>query len=529
MLVSLSHLTSELSDKIQEIAACSFGVQFLRVPESAPRPQAEKPKTCGASTASESRVEFQIEAGEIHSRVTFRVTSIDESRFTLSATVPNSSEGWLQRLAVTTQALIEREIELCQRDASIDDYASQISRDFEELVWTRELASHIQNTDLRTPVSALVKKIFPTLLDTIQAEQIIHLQHLQPTPLTAPVDPVPETQCLLIGEQILSYEQAEELIAKFGERARQQPVVVNNCAGMQISGLNQFILVPIHTQCDEFGWILAVNRSRHFDGSSLDSWGGCFDFHQFEFGSFEAGLMKSAASFLASHTKNVVLYQEQENLLFGIVRTLINTIDAKDHYTSGHSDRVATYSRRIAQALKFSARESEEIYLAGLLHDIGKVGIPDHVLQKQSALTPEEFELLKQHPVIGYNLLRHLHQIDYVLPGVRHHHEAIDGSGYPDGLVGENIPIQARIIAVADAYDAMTSDRPYRSGMPHEQACEILSRNVGPQWDPNILAVFLKLNTFPVKLTSTEVEETVSRFSEISQRITVPLVSSHST
>jgi HD-GYP domain-containing protein (c-di-GMP phosphodiesterase class II) len=176
----------------------------------------------------------------------------------------------------------------------------------------------------------------------------------------------------------------------------------------------------------------------------------------------------------------------------GIVRAIINAIDAKDQYTCGHSDRVAAYAKCIAERLGEDPEECERIYMAGLLHDVGKIGVPDSILGKPGKLTDEEYAVVKKHPEIGYSILKHLKQLDYVLPGVLHHHEAIDGSGYPAGLIGDSIPFAGRLLAVADAYDAMTSDRPYRRGMPTERAESILQSEAGTTWDARIVAALME-------------------------------------
>ncbi|HUG93266.1 MAG TPA: HD-GYP domain-containing protein [Planctomycetaceae bacterium] len=182
--------------------------------------------------------------------------------------------------------------------------------------------------------------------------------------------------------------------------------------------------------------------------------------------------------------------REHDELILGFVRTLVNTIDAKDHYTRGHSERVARIARRLGQELGLPEVDLRDLEQAGLLHDIGKIGINDRVLQKDGALTPDEFRHVQQHPMIGYTILEGLKSLRPVLPGVRNHHESYNGRGYPDGLAGDDIPLMARILAVADAFDAMKSDRPYRVGMPLEQVEEILRRGAGRQWDPQVIEAY---------------------------------------
>ena len=173
-----------------------------------------------------------------------------------------------------------------------------------------------------------------------------------------------------------------------------------------------------------------------------------------------------------------------------MVQALTSAIDAKDPYTCGHSDRVARISVCLGKHLGCDVDELNRLYMGGLLHDIGKIGIDDTVLRKPGRLTPEEFEHIKLHPELGYNILRDVKQLGDVLPIVLHHHESWDGSGYPHNLAGEEIPLLARICAVADAFDAMSSDRPYRKGMPYSQVDDIFRAGKGKQWDAEVIDAF---------------------------------------
>jgi HD-GYP domain-containing protein (c-di-GMP phosphodiesterase class II) len=256
------------------------------------------------------------------------------------------------------------------------------------------------------------------------------------------------------------------------------------------SGIRQFLMVPIAAGTRSFGWFVAVNRAtdgRKWAPSPLLQLG-----HD-EFGTWEASLLSTAASLLASHASNLELIREKEQLLVNTVRSLVTALDAKDAYTRGHSERVAMFSKRIAETLGYDAAAAERLYLSGLLHDVGKIGVSDAVLRKPDKLTPEEFAEIKKHPDEGWFILRDLEQMRYVLPGVLHHHEQVNGSGYPDGLAGKNIPLDARIMAVADAYDAMTSDRAYRAGMPHDKAIGILREGAGSQWDSEVVSAFVSV------------------------------------
>ena len=170
-------------------------------------------------------------------------------------------------------------------------------------------------------------------------------------------------------------------------------------------------------------------------------------------------------------------------------KALVNAIDAKDAYSHGHSMRVAEYSAKIAREMRKSEEECEKIYYAGLLHDVGKIGIDDQIINKKGKLTEEEYEAIKQHPVYGNQILSSIGEYPYLSIGAHHHHERYDGRGYPDKLKGEDIPEIARIIAVADAYDAMTSNRSYRSAIPQQIVREEIVKNSGTQFDPKVAKI----------------------------------------
>ncbi|MBQ6493621.1 MAG: HD domain-containing protein [Erysipelotrichaceae bacterium] len=198
-----------------------------------------------------------------------------------------------------------------------------------------------------------------------------------------------------------------------------------------------------------------------------------------------------------ARTREIQFYkeaQEREAALFEeTTEALANAIDAKDKYTSGHSKRVAVLSRKIAEKAGLSEEECEQIYFSGLLHDIGKIGVRDDVINKPGKLTEEEFENIKQHPVLGYQILSSIRQSPYLSDGAHYHHEHYDGTGYPEGLKGEQIPVTARIIALADAYDAMTSSRSYRDALDKEKVRNEILNGMGTQFDITFAAILLKM------------------------------------
>jgi putative nucleotidyltransferase with HDIG domain len=182
--------------------------------------------------------------------------------------------------------------------------------------------------------------------------------------------------------------------------------------------------------------------------------------------------------------------QNMRELLLGSLKTLAAAIDAKDPYTRGHSERVTRFSMAIAREMGFKGKDLDAINIAALLHDVGKIGIEDSILRKPGLLTKEEYAVIKRHPAIGGEIMGAIKQLRDVVPGIRHHHEAFDGSGYPDGLVGQAIPLPARIIAIADSYDAMTSERPYQKAMTDDYVMTIIAKMAGERYDPNVVKAF---------------------------------------
>lgn len=193
---------------------------------------------------------------------------------------------------------------------------------------------------------------------------------------------------------------------------------------------------------------------------------------------------------------NEAVENEREKNLSLAMQTIISishAVDAKDSYTSEHSERVARYAKMIAAELGWSDEKIERLYIAGLIHDIGKIGIPDAILNKPGKLTDEEFAQIKKHPEIGHKILKGYDALEGVTDSVLYHHERYDGNGYPTGLKGESIPVFARIIAVADAYDAMSSNRVYRKALNDNFILEQLEAGKGKQFDPQFTDILLKL------------------------------------
>jgi len=205
----------------------------------------------------------------------------------------------------------------------------------------------------------------------------------------------------------------------------------------------------------------------------------------------ETFVIEKIASQISVALENAQLYEDMKSLFINTVSSLANAIDAKSPWTKGHSERVMNIAAKIAQEMGLSELYVEQIKIAGLLHDIGKIGILEALLEKPDKISDEEFPPMLQHPEKGVAILSPIEQLQEILPAILHHHERYDGSGYPDGLKGEEIPLQARIVAVADVFDAMVSDRPYRKGFSVNKALKFLEKEAGKQFDPVVVECFL--------------------------------------
>ncbi|MGA9633572.1 MAG: HD domain-containing phosphohydrolase, partial [Candidatus Acidiferrales bacterium] len=221
-----------------------------------------------------------------------------------------------------------------------------------------------------------------------------------------------------------------------------------------------------------------------------------------------AETFNSMAGHIEQYVDQLKAAAEQNRELFlGSIRMLAAAIDEKDPYTRGHSGRVAKYSIILGDGLGLSAEDLDRLRIAALLHDVGKIGVDDRVLKKPGKLTDEEFELMKQHTVKGANIMRPVSQLKDMLPGIELHHERMDGQGYPYGLQGDQIPIMARIIAVADTFDAITTNRPYQSAMDLEYALERIRSLSVTRFDPKVVeALESAIHAGRLRLTASLVE-----------------------
>lgn len=368
-------------------------------------------------------------------------------------------------------SMVRDQVRLSTMQTELDALSGQLTNTYEELSLIYQLSSGMR---INQSPSEFFKQACLDVMDLIGVRGMGVSLRLEASPQPA----------LLYGAMSLPPGQvqrlADQLMSVLGQR--KSPLLIN--AIKQDSAFKwlgeyaqQLLAVPLMRQDQILGCIFG-----------LDKLTGDFD-------SVDSKLLNSIANESAIFLENSILYDDVRSLLMGLMHSLVNAVDAKDTYTCGHSERVALLSRTLAVHAKLGDAFVERIYMAGLLHDVGKIGVPEAVLQKTGRLTPEEFEQIKKHPEIGARILRDIKQIEDIIPGVLHHHERYDGKGYPARLAGENIPLMGRLICLADCFDAMTSSRTYRRAMPIEAALTEIRRCAGTQFDPALTDVFLSIGT----------------------------------
>ncbi|HEX8207728.1 MAG TPA: HD-GYP domain-containing protein [Solirubrobacteraceae bacterium] len=259
-----------------------------------------------------------------------------------------------------------------------------------------------------------------------------------------------------------SDERLEQLAERFGGEALEQDRTLRE---------DDLLAIPIYVRDELNGVIVCVDEAGDFDG-------------------LEDEVLLALGDHAGAILQNARLHGELRGSYLATVTMLAEAIQAKDPFLRGHSEEVSAYVGAVAEHLGMDGDQRERLVFGSLLHDVGKIGISERILHKPARLTPEEFAIVQLHPRIGYRLLEQVPALRPMAAAILHHHERYDGGGYPSGLRGEQIPLEARIVAVADAFSAMTADRPYRDRMPMEEACAELERHAGTQFDPEIVRIF---------------------------------------
>ena len=385
---------------------------------------------------------------------------------------------WVEKFQAETKA--EQQIEMV---------GTELAQTYEELVLLHKLSTNMKVTEsdanfLQMACDCLTEIVFVEGIAILLERSIDDKQQLVVTAGSGLIDIDEQTASILHSGLI------EEINS--GKEALLDSEVDSAFKYDWPSNIKNIIAVPLYskekaeshfagrTQNGNYvmGLMIAINRIGKQDFDSTD-----------------VKLFNSVASGCAVFIENGRLFKDLKELFIGSLKALTSSIDAKDKYTHGHSERVAFVSRWIAERLSEQEQLDEEqihmVYLAGLLHDIGKIGIEEAVLCKNGKLTEQEFSRIKQHPSIGAGILHEIKQMRDIVPGVLCHHERVDGKGYPGGLVGEQIPLTGKIVGLADSFDAMTSKRTYRDAMSVEQALEEIEKGLDTQFDRKVGRVFL--------------------------------------
>lgn len=377
--------------------------------------------------------------------------------------------------------LVESTLETWNLQNQIDDAhvalnesAMQLAQSFEEHDWLRGFARNATSISSVSNANEIASGILQPLGYLLRAQEVFLIVHPEETERSGLVSAKFSLSSFSI-ESIAHWLRSEG----FNDYS---PPLVKNHLNVDTSGgtIQSVVAVSLAMPDHCLGALVAINRSIGSVESSLP----CYDP---EFGSGDVGLLEEAAVLLNSQAQNLRLLVQSNQLFLGTLHAMSRAIDARDKYTQGHSERVARLSYELSKIFGLTDQACQEIYLAGILHDVGKLGIPDRVLLKSGQLTDEEYRIIQQHPEIGHRIVEQLDHLQFVLPGVLYHHERWDGKGYPHGLAGTSIPLMARIMAVADAFDAMTSSRPYRSAMPVSKAHAIIQDGANKQWDSEVV------------------------------------------
>ena len=404
--------------------------------------------------------------------------------------VPTDSEYFVEILRLLA--------EKCQADTKAEEQIEMISTElaqtYEELVLLHRLSTNMKVTEadsnfLQMACDSLTEIVFVEGIAILLEKTVDDEQQLVIAAGSGLIDIDAQTAALLHSRLTEEIDDGKEALldSEVDSAFRYDwPDSVKNIIAVPLCGKDKaesHFAERTQNGSRLMGLMVAVNRIGKQDFDSTD-----------------VKLFNSVAGGCAVFIENGRLFKDLKELFIGSLKALTSSIDAKDKYTHGHSERVAFISRWIAERLSDGERLEEEqihkVYLAGLLHDIGKIGIDEAVLRKKGRLTEQEFSYIRKHPSIGAGILREIKQMRDIVPGVLCHHERIDGRGYPNGLVAEQIPLTGKIVGLADSFDAMTSKRTYRDAMTVEEALAEIEKGLGTQFDERIGRVFLDSDVY---------------------------------
>ncbi len=380
-----------------------------------------------------------------------------------------------QRLATTITWLYEDAGEIDKRFNEIHGMSKELAESYEELSLLYKLSANM--TLNQSPEMFLTEACQ-------ELQQVVGLKWL----VLRLIDDEPRLQDVSgqlfyagpVGcDETVLRHISRRLIDLYG--LSDHPVIIDDSKVLGIPTLTHLaeslLIVPLRNDDGSLGILFGGDKIGNQQISSIDS-----------------KLCDSLANNLSIFLDNMMLYEDVQAMFLGTLHALTSAIDAKDSYTCGHSERVALMSRLLAVAAGLDEPTVEQVYISGLIHDVGKIGVPEAVLCKPGKLSKEEFDLMKLHPEIGARILKDIRQMQNLIPGVLYHHERWEGGGYPYGVAGETIPLFGRLVALADSFDAMSSNRTYRRAMEHKQVLEEIRRCSGTQFDPELAERFLGLD-----------------------------------
>jgi HD-GYP domain-containing protein (c-di-GMP phosphodiesterase class II) len=460
----------ELRSKVQSLSAASSVVVWNDLPgvTLAAFPYLEKKQQKGVLVVAAKGANFRL--GEDVVRVCSRL-GLDGIWLNQQADeLPECSDGEIMRQARLVLSMVRDQVRLAAMESELDSLSGQLANTYEELSLIYQLSGGMK---INRRSGEFFKQACLDVMDVMSMKGMgVALRadslHVQEPVLYGALSLPP-------GEV---HRLAEELMIILAQR--KSPLLINHLAkdktlSWMAEYATQLLAVPLMRQEQLLGCLFGIDKLTG------------------EFDTVDSKLLNSIANESAIYLENAMLFDDVRGLMMGLLHSLTSAVDAKDAYTCGHSERVALLSRSLAAEARLNEHQVDRIYMAGLLHDVGKIGVPEAVLQKTGKLTDEEFAQIKKHPEIGARILKDIKQIEDIIPGVLHHHERYDGKGYPAGLAGENIPLMGRIICLADCFDAMTSSRTYRKALPLEVALTEIRRCSGTQFDPVLSDSFLKL------------------------------------
>lgn len=457
-----------LAQRVGKLTAAAGPVVWELVPGVllAAVPHIEKRQLKGAFVVAVRGVDFHM--GEDVLRTCGRL-GLDATWLSQQAeSLPTFDSAGLGQYAKLISGTIADQVRLSAMEGELNSLSGQLANSYEELSLIYQVSGGMK---VNRRASDFFKQV---CLDVMEVMSVRGMGVALPPGNVYRQDPVLYGGLSLPPGQV--HRLAEQLQTLM--RDRKNILLINDLSSdKDLHWLGQhatrLLAAPFQRQDQVLGCIFALDKS---DG---------------DFDSVDSKLLNSIANESAIYLENAVLFEDVHGLMMGLLHALTSAVDAKDAYTCGHSERVAILTRALAGEIGLSDREVDRLYMAGLLHDVGKIGVPEAVLQKTGRLTTEEFELMKKHPQIGARILRDIKQIEDIIPGVLHHHERYDGKGYPSGLAAENIPLMGRIICLADCFDAMTSNRTYRLALPLEEALKEIAACSGTQFDPVLTKAFL--------------------------------------